>query len=455
MNNPKKYQIFVSSTFTDLIAERQSAVEAILKAGHIPAGMELFTSTNKSQWEVIKRWINESDIYMLILGGRYGSVEPESGKSYTQLEYEYAQEIGKPLFSVVMSDETIGELKAKNKETENTEKLNIFRDKVLSYMSAFFNDTKDIKLAIHESLNDIIRENQLVGWVRGNSQNENIAQEFITINEENRKLREENQRLKDNQVQRLPFLSIMVNDNNELELSRDVSQANYYKLLQPIEEIPDYLANELNQETVDNYNQAIKISDEKIADYNSYQELIFSYQRLQQVISVRIQNNGNLKATSIKVRITFPDFVKIFESQEDIIDEVIELEKLAFMIIPNLTNPLMKAHQEYNKRIQEQKLPLLRTLNKFQDNQRNLLTSISPVRTLDNSILRKIHPSFSSHVENNEIIISQKELVHERQSIFDNFILVPLTKGKGKIKVYIHCEEYLKSQKYEIPLIVN
>ena len=149
-------------------------------------------------------------------------------------------------------------------------------------------------------------------------------------------------------MQRLPFLSIMVNDNNELELSRDVSQANYYKLLQPIEEIPDYLANELNQETVDNYNQAIKISDEKIADYNSYQELIFSYQRLQQVISVRIQNNGNLKATSIKVRITFPDFVKIFESQEDIIDEVIELEKLAFMIIPNLTNPLMKAHQEYN-----------------------------------------------------------------------------------------------------------
>ena len=44
MSNHKKYQIFVSSTFTDLIAERQSAVEAILKAGHIPAGMELFTS---------------------------------------------------------------------------------------------------------------------------------------------------------------------------------------------------------------------------------------------------------------------------------------------------------------------------------------------------------------------------------------------------------------------------
>ena len=38
----KKLQIFVSSTYTDLIEERQAAVEAILEAGLIPAGMELF-----------------------------------------------------------------------------------------------------------------------------------------------------------------------------------------------------------------------------------------------------------------------------------------------------------------------------------------------------------------------------------------------------------------------------
>lgn len=37
-----KLQVFVSSTYLDLIEERQSAVEAILEAGHIPAGMELF-----------------------------------------------------------------------------------------------------------------------------------------------------------------------------------------------------------------------------------------------------------------------------------------------------------------------------------------------------------------------------------------------------------------------------
>lgn len=35
----KKLQVFVSSTYVDLKEERQAAVEAILNAGHIPAGM--------------------------------------------------------------------------------------------------------------------------------------------------------------------------------------------------------------------------------------------------------------------------------------------------------------------------------------------------------------------------------------------------------------------------------
>ena len=72
----KKLQVFVSSTYTDMILERQNAVEAILECGHIPAGMELFAADNKKQFEVIKKWIRDSDVFILILGGRYGSIEP-------------------------------------------------------------------------------------------------------------------------------------------------------------------------------------------------------------------------------------------------------------------------------------------------------------------------------------------------------------------------------------------
>ena len=103
-NMKRRLQIFISSTYIDLIPERQAAVAAILKSGHIPAGMELFTAGDRSQMDTIKQWIDESDVYMLILGGRYGSVEPTSGISYTELEYDYAVQQSKPLFAVVITD---------------------------------------------------------------------------------------------------------------------------------------------------------------------------------------------------------------------------------------------------------------------------------------------------------------------------------------------------------------
>lgn len=58
----KKLQVFISSTYIDLIDERQAAVEGVLDAGHIPAGMELFKAGNRSQLDTIYRWIDNSDI---------------------------------------------------------------------------------------------------------------------------------------------------------------------------------------------------------------------------------------------------------------------------------------------------------------------------------------------------------------------------------------------------------
>src|SRR5437763_14698654 len=100
----KRLQVFISSTYTDLKDERQAAVSAVLKAGHIPAGMELFAAGDESQMQTIKRWIDESDIFMLILGGRYGSIEPNTSLSYMELEYDYAVETGKPFFAVVIEE---------------------------------------------------------------------------------------------------------------------------------------------------------------------------------------------------------------------------------------------------------------------------------------------------------------------------------------------------------------
>ena len=187
----KKLQVFVSSTYLDLKEERQVAVSAILKAGHIPAGMELFTAADKSQLDIIKRWINESDVYMLILGGRYGSVEAKSGVSYTELEYNYALKIDKPLFAIVINDEAL-ESKVKTVgtsvlETERPAELKIFKKKVLSNVSSFFDDIKDIRICIMESLPEIAATRKLSGWVSGNEVPDikGLVDEILKLNSNN------------------------------------------------------------------------------------------------------------------------------------------------------------------------------------------------------------------------------------------------------------------------------
>lgn len=192
----RRLQVFVSSTFVDLIPERQAAVGAILKAGHIPAGMELFTAGDRSQMDTIKQWIDESDVYMLILGGRYGSVEPSSGISYTELEFDYALQQKKPLFAVVVTDSAL-EQKVKSGgtsflERDNPKELALFRKKVLSNISSFFEDPKDIKLCVHETLADFAASRALKGWVQADE-----VVDTKPLFDEIRKLGEENKQLKD------------------------------------------------------------------------------------------------------------------------------------------------------------------------------------------------------------------------------------------------------------------
>ena len=192
----KKIQIFVSSTYSDLKEERQAAVEAILSSGHIPAGMELFAAGDESQWTVIQRWIDESDVYLLILGGRYGSIEPKSGKSYTQLEYEYALTQKKPLFSVVISEKALDEkLKSQGAvaiERDNSKLLNEFRALVLTNLVKFWDDKKDIKIAIHETISEFGYRKELIGWIRGDNQVNTgiLAEEIARLTKENAELRE-------------------------------------------------------------------------------------------------------------------------------------------------------------------------------------------------------------------------------------------------------------------------
>lgn len=213
----KKLQVFVSSTYLDMRDERQAAVEAILRAGHIPAGMELFAAGDESQWDTIRRWIDDSDVFMLILGGRYGSIEPKSGKSYIELEYDYATEIKKPLFAAVISDVYL-DAKVRSSgpdviERKNGNLLEEFRKIVTSKISRFFDSIDGLKVIVFESLGNFQEDERIVGWIRASEAIDPKA----TLEEINR-LQHENASLND-KTKDLEALLLSFKSGNERSLA--------------------------------------------------------------------------------------------------------------------------------------------------------------------------------------------------------------------------------------------
>jgi hypothetical protein len=194
MNSRKKYQVFISSTFTDMKAERQAAVEAILTAGHIPAGMELFSAGDELQLEVIKRWILQSDIYLLILGARYGSLEPKTRRSYTEIEYDYAVENNKPHFTLLLSEKALvnkrEELESDGIQVYYEEMLAEFRAKVSAKMVRFVDDVKDIKIFLPEAIRGLEDRRSLAGWVRSDDVVDTapLLQEITRLTDKNSEL---------------------------------------------------------------------------------------------------------------------------------------------------------------------------------------------------------------------------------------------------------------------------
>lgn len=194
----KRYQVFISSTFEDLKDERKEMIENLLNLKYFPAGMEMFSASNEEQFKYIKKIIDSCDYYILILGARYGSVEEKSGKSFTEMEYDYAIERGIPILSFVHSDPW--NIEASKRESDNVELFKVFRDKVLhnSRMCKLWTQKSDLISAAIISLVQVVDEYPRVGWIRGDvvQASTEVLTQINQLRDENESLRKENEQLR-------------------------------------------------------------------------------------------------------------------------------------------------------------------------------------------------------------------------------------------------------------------
>jgi hypothetical protein len=161
----KRYQVFVSSTFTDLIDERRAVMQALLELNCIPAGMELFPASTDDQWTLIQRVIDDCDYYLVIVGGRYGSMDAQ-GISYTEKEYDYAVQQGKPVMGFVHRQP--GDIPARNTERDLAiaAKLDAFRAKVQQRMCRHWSNADELGGVVSRSYVQLLKTHPAEGWVK-------------------------------------------------------------------------------------------------------------------------------------------------------------------------------------------------------------------------------------------------------------------------------------------------
>lgn len=189
----KKYQVFVSSTFQDLIEERKAVIYNILNLDHIPAGMESFPSAGIGQLDYIKKIIDECDYYILIIGGRYGSMD-ENGISYTEREYDYAVDRRKFVLAFVHSNPDAIPVGKSDIDSNVVEALHAFRNKVMTgRLVKQWSTQQELELSVLQSLIQAFTKFPQVGWIRGDSAaSDDLLEQSNKILIENMELKEKN-----------------------------------------------------------------------------------------------------------------------------------------------------------------------------------------------------------------------------------------------------------------------
>lgn len=187
----KRYQIFVSSTYEDLKEERKAVIESILQMKHIPAGMELFSASNDEQFEYIKKIIDNCDYYILIIAGRYGSVNPKTKMSYTEQEYEYALEKNIPILVFLHND--IDNLPPEKKDDRQEELRRLIAKVSENRLCKLWNNIGELRSSTIISLMEQFSGNPQAGWKRGDDvNNTELLEQINRLRIEKEDLQKEN-----------------------------------------------------------------------------------------------------------------------------------------------------------------------------------------------------------------------------------------------------------------------
>jgi hypothetical protein len=178
----KRYAVFISSTHRDLEVERRTVADALLRSRYIPIAMEQFTAAPDDASMLIRTYLDECDYYVLIVARTYGSTQPD-GISYTEAEYDYAVNCGKPVLAFLYENEsnpknikTRAQIELERdsgkveKDPIKAQRLHDFRKKVEQVrVRDTWSDSYELAFKVQSALDKLVRDHPATGWIRGDA----------------------------------------------------------------------------------------------------------------------------------------------------------------------------------------------------------------------------------------------------------------------------------------------
>ncbi len=286
----KKYQVFISSTYNDLKEERQCAISCLLDMNCIPVGMEQFPASSLSQWDYIKKMIDMSDYYVLIVAGKYGSIDSDENISYTEKEYNYAISKKNPVLTFLFDDIRNLSFGKVEESDEGRAKIETFRNKLISAnrLVKFYTGIDDLKTKITTAIYQAINDSPAIGWVR--------ADKIETSANEDLMARIES--LERNQIIAVPVKSI----------------SNYHPMTENNSSLPTESINLLTEIAKDPYGQVnvsktlcgtfFSTNGEQLNEEGFGREVVFWENAIDKLIDNGLAQRENLSTNSSVIRLT-------------------------------------------------------------------------------------------------------------------------------------------------------
>lgn len=165
---------FLCSTYVDLKAYREAVIKNIRSHAGVINAQEFFGARDKKPLTTCLEEVDKSNVFIMFLGPRYGSNDPDTNRSFVECEYYRAGEKNIPRFAYIIDDSHPFPIQHVS-VGEDAERLRKFKDVVKAELTiSYFMTPDDLAKKVYE---DLMRELPKKGFKLGKpeAQDENLS----------------------------------------------------------------------------------------------------------------------------------------------------------------------------------------------------------------------------------------------------------------------------------------